>query len=96
MEERSGVAIMLAEKSFINATTNSILSKKKVLQPTLIEEEIIAKCFGGYDQIMIHKYKTISFFIAVNKCILILAKRSSCKHQNSYVEMGCDFTKPLR
>ena len=34
MEEKSGVAIMLTEKSFINATTNSILSKKKVLQPT--------------------------------------------------------------
>ena len=34
MEEKSGVAILHTEKSFINATTNSILSKKKVLQPT--------------------------------------------------------------
>ena len=30
MEEKSGVAIMLTEKSFINATTNSTLPKKKV------------------------------------------------------------------
>lgn len=29
MEEKSGVAILLTEKSFINATTNSILPKKE-------------------------------------------------------------------
>ena len=34
MEEKSAISMMLTEKSFINATINSILPKKKVSHST--------------------------------------------------------------